>query len=101
MLSHAAVCDVASGGNGQSSNYSWTNIRGAKNAIHKDFSTNSEFADGRLPQCLPCKVLMLDNQLIEKFTQNENTTSEATPIAELHCHERLGGLLKSYSRKAA
>jgi putative transposase len=43
----------------------------------------------------------LDNQLIEKPMQNANTTGESIPIAEIHCQERLGGLLKSYSRKAA
>jgi putative transposase len=50
----------------------------------------------------------LDNELIEKphtKKQKKSTTPANQPetirLSDILCHERLGGLLKSYSRKAA
>lgn len=51
----------------------------------------------------------LDNELIErglrpkkqKTSAKSRTRPNTIRLGDIHCHERLGGLLKSYSRKAA
>jgi putative transposase len=45
----------------------------------------------------------LNNELIEKSPSKRSTKSDsgAIRLSDIECHERLGGLLKSYSRKAA
>ena len=43
----------------------------------------------------------LENELIDKLVEGNDSTVNSISLAELHCQERLGGLLKSYSRKAA
>ena len=50
----------------------------------------------------------LDNELLKKpknrgrpQTNRGNLEDEIVPLSEIRCKQRLGGLLKSYSRKAA
>jgi putative transposase len=51
----------------------------------------------------------LDNQLIEsglpakkrRVSAKSRTGPNTICLSDIHCHERLGGLLKSYSRRAA
>jgi hypothetical protein len=47
----------------------------------------------------------LDNELIQKPPTKEGNKNIEQPdtirLSDIRCHERLGGLLKSYTRKAA
>ena len=47
--------------------------------------------------------LVIDGARTKKRSKPGTTQSEAVsiPISEIRCKERLGGLLKSYSRRAA
>ena len=63
--------------------------------IYQDYFNNHRPHQG-IENCIPAKF-----NAEEEATESATTDSQALEVGEIECQEFLGGLLKSYSRKAA